>query len=189
MTILPIHKLFFSSQEGWDEVARIHPNVINLYALLVLPLSLLPPLMLEYAGRHFGTDLYPASTPMAWSLTALTFLLAELVTVPLMAWGIQSVANSKGIACDFHDAFTLAAIAPVPLWLSSLALFSGDPVLVVLLAALGLGGSVLLIFRGVEGILKVKEDVVAFELAFIVTGLGMIAWALLLVLGLMPALA
>jgi len=59
MSILHIHKLFVSSPEGWNEFARIQPSAIKLFALLVVPFSLFPPLMLEYAGQHLGAVLFP----------------------------------------------------------------------------------------------------------------------------------
>lgn len=189
MSILQIHKLFLSSHEGWDEIARAHPSVLKLFFFLVVPFSLIPPLMLEYAGRHLGAAMFPNTAAQAWNTTAVVFLIAELATVPLMAWAIQSVARSKGAACDYHDAFTLAAIAPVPLWLSSLVLFSDQVALIVAMLVLGVAGSVALIFRGVESILKVEEDLVAFEIAYIVTALGLVAWVVLIMLGLVPALA
>jgi hypothetical protein len=46
-----------------------------------------------------------------------------------------------------------------------------------------------LIFRGVESILKVDEGLVAFDIAFTITALGLIAWVVLVMLGLVPALA
>lgn len=189
MSILQIHKLFFSSDGGWDELARTQPSAFRLFLFPVLPFSLIPPFMLEYAGHHIGAVMYPAATGQAWSLAALLFLVAELITVPLMAWAIQSVANTKGIATDFRDAFTLAAIAPVPLWISSLGLASGQIALIMAMVALGVAGSVVLIFRGVRSILKVEEGLVAFDIAYTVTALGLIAWVVLIVLGLVPALA
>jgi hypothetical protein len=189
MSILQIGKLFVSPHEGWDEVVRIHPSVVKLFGLVVVPLSLIPPLMLEYAGHHYGSVLYPNTSAQAWTIAALVFLFAELLTVPLMAWGIQSVAKSRGVLSNYHDAFTLAAIAPIPLWLSSLALFSSNTFLIVGIVVFGLVGSVLLIFRGVEGILGVEEDMVAFNLAYIATAMGLIAWVLLIMLGLVPAIS
>lgn len=190
MNILPLHKLLFiPSHKEWDALARTQPSVLRLFFLLVLPFSLIPPLMIEYAGHHYGAMLYPHVSGQAWSVAALFFLLAELATVPLMAWGIRSVARSKGIACPYRDAFTLAAIAPVPLWLSSLVLFSDQPALIAAMVVLGVAGSVVMIFRGVAHILQVKEGLIAFEIAYIVTALGLIAWASLVMLGLVPALA
>ncbi|OZA28989.1 MAG: hypothetical protein B7X91_03380 [Hydrogenophilales bacterium 17-64-11] len=189
MSILHIHKLFVSSPEGWNEFARIQPSAIKLFALLVVPFSLFPPLMLEYAGQHLGAALFPDTAGQAWSIAALFFLIAELISVPLMAWAIKSVANSKGIGSHYHDAFMLAAVAPVPLWLSSLALFSDQIALIMAVVVLGLVGSVVLIFRGVGSILKVEEGLVAFDIAYTVTALGLVAWVMLVMLGLVPALA
>jgi hypothetical protein len=188
MSILQVHKLFFSSEEGWRELARIPPSALKLFFALVLPFSLIPPLMLEYAGPHLGAVMFPDASAQAWRTAALVVLLAELATVPLMAWAIKSVADSKGITSTYHDAFTLAAIAPVPLWLSSLVLFSGQVVLVMALAVLGLAGSVILIFRGVESVLKVGESLVAFDIAYTVTAIGLVAWVVLITSGLAPAL-
>lgn len=153
---------------------------------MVLPFSLVPPLVLEYAGHHLGAVMLPGTAAQAWSTTALVFLVAELATVPLMAWAIRSVANSKGIASDYRDAFTLAAVAAVPLWLSSLVLFSGEIVLILAMLALGVAGSVALIFRGVE---SAEDSLVAFDVAYTVTALGLVAWVVLVMLELVPALA
>jgi Yip1 domain len=189
MSIVQIGKLFVSRHDGWDQVAHVHASVIKLFALLVVPLSLIPPLMLEYAGHHYGSLLYPTTPAQSWSIAALVFLVAELLTVPLMAWAIQSVAKSRGLASGYHDAFTLSSISAIPLWLSSLVLFSSNIVLIVGILGLGLIGSVLLIFRGVEGILGMDDDVVAFDLAYIVTAMGLIAWVVLIMLGLVPAIS
>ena len=188
MSVTHVLKLFSSSQEGWNDLIRIHPSVFRLAALMVLPLSLIPPLMLEYAGRHYLGSLFPQVSVLAWSLAALAFLLAEWLTVPLIAWGIRSVANSRGIPCRYDDAFTLAAIAPIPMWLSALVLFASNTAVILVVALAGLAASVVLIFRGVEGILKVEEDVVAAQIAYVVTAMGLIAWVLLTMLGLVPAM-
>lgn len=189
MSILHLHKMFVSSDEGWNELAHMQASPLKLFLFLVVPFSLIPPLMLEYAGHHGGAIMFPDTTAQAWSMAALFFLVAELITVPLMARAIMSVTNSKEVASNYHDAFTLAAVAAVPLWLSSLVLFSDQIGLIVAMVALGVAASVVLIFRGVESILKVAEDVVALDIAFIVTAFGLIAWVLLVMLGLVPALS
>jgi hypothetical protein len=189
MSILHIHKLFVSSPEGWEALARMQASVLKLFVFLVVPFSLLPPLMLEYAGHHVGAVMYPDTSGQAWSIAALFFLIAELVTVPLMGSAIKSVANSKGIKSDYNDAFKLAAVSLVPLWLSSLALFSDQIALIMAMITLGVAGSVVLILRGVKSILKVEEGLIAFDIAYTVTGLGLIAWVALVMLGLVPAVA
>lgn len=189
MNILRLHKLFLSSPEGWQRLAQAQPSVLKLFILLVLPFSLVPPLMLEYAGRHVGAAMFPAVPGQAWGIAALLFLLAELATVPLMAWAIKSVAGSKGIDSRYYDAFLLAAVAPIPLWLSALVLFFDQIALIIAMVLLGVGGSVVLIFRGVKSILKVDEGLLVFDIAYTVTALGLIAWVVLVTLGIVPALA
>ena len=107
----------------------------------------------------------------------------------LAAGGSGAVAGSKGIDSSQYDAFLLAAVAPVPLWLSALVLFANQFALIVAMVLLGVAGSVVLIFRGVKSILKVEEGLVAFDIAYTVTALGLIAWVVLVTLGIVPALA
>jgi len=186
MSTLHIRELFTSSHRGWDEIGVIHPSVVKLFVFLVIPLSLVPPMMLEYVGRNGVLGNLPYGGAQNWNATVVAFYLAELLSVPLMAWGIRTMAAIREYTCDYHDAFTLAAIAPVPLWLSALGLFSGSQAISVGVALLGLVASVILIFRGVEGILRVKEDVVAFDIAYRVTALGVSAWIAFILLGLSP---
>lgn len=47
----------------------------------------------------------------------------------------------------------------------------------------------MLIFRGARSLLKIDEGLIAFDIAYTVTALGLIAWALLVMLALVPALA
>lgn len=67
--------------------------------------------------------------------------------------------------------------------------FSNQFALIVAMVLLGVAGSVVLIFRGVKSILKVEEGLVAFDIAYTVTALGLIAWVVLVTLGIVPALA
>lgn len=189
MSILHIHKLFLSSPKGWKELAAAAPSARKLFLMLVLPISLIPPVMLEYAGDHIGPLLFQDAPERAWSTAALVFLVAELLTVPLMAWVVKSIAESKGVECTYRDTFMLAAIAPVPMWLSSLVLFSEQLPLVAITLALGVGSWAVLIFRGVKSVLKVEESLIAVDIAYTVTALGLVIWVVAIMLGLIPLLS
>lgn len=189
MSVLQLHKLFLDAPDAWLELSRTRHSARRLFLMLVLPVSLIPPLMLEYAGHHIGSLLFPAAPAQAWTTAALAFLLAELATVPLMAWAIKSIAESKGIACDYGDAFLLAAIALVPMWLSSLVLFSAQLPLIAAMIALGVAGWALLIFRGVKSVLKIEESLIAVDIAYTVTALGLITWVVAIMLGLVTLLS
>lgn len=189
MSILHIHKLFLSSPKGWRELAAAAPSARKLFLMLVLPISLIPPVMLEYAGDHIGPLLFQDAPERAWSTVALVFLAAELLTVPLMAWVIKSMAESKGVECSYRDTFMLAAIAPVPMWLSSLVLFSDQIPLIAAMLALGAVGWVVLIFRGVQSVLKIEEGIIVFDIAYTATALGLITWVVIIMRGLIPILS
>ena len=123
MNVMQVPKMIFSFSEGWDELIRVHPSIARLFALVVFPLSLLPPAMIYYAGGSYGDVFVPGVTPEQWHAAAGIFFLAELLTIPTMAWLIHLVTRINNVATDYHACFTLAAIAPIPLWLSSLTLF------------------------------------------------------------------
>ncbi len=180
MTLLSASKLSFSADHGWPELIRRRPSLLRVFALLVLPLSLLPPVMLYFAGTQ-----HPAMFPHdvgahPWGTVAAVFFLAEMGTLLFMGWLIRAVATTRGLAIDGHDAWLLAAIAPVPMWLSSLGLAVPDLRFVVAVALAGLALSCGIVYHGIEALCRTREDVTAASIAQVVIGAGLIAWVLLL---------
>ncbi len=182
MKLSTLSHLPFSADQGWDEIERVHPRLQYLFALIVLPLSLLPPAMLYYAGTHYPEAFLPQSAGKDWAMIAGVFFLAEMVTMLVMGWLIREVASSNGLRIDTHDAYLLAGIAPIPLWLSSLGLLFPSLTLNAALALVALGLSCGIIYRGIEGLSHTREDVSAAGVVQIVIGAGLMAWALLLML-------
>lgn len=180
MNVLQMPRMIFSFSEGWDDLIRIHPSIARLFALVVLPLSLLPPAMIYYAGGRYGDVFVPGITPAQWHAAAGIFFLAELFTVPIMAWLIHLVARVNNAATDYHACFTLAAIAPVPMWLSSLTLFVPNLSVGVIVGGLGLLGSVGLIYRGVYALFAMREDIKALQMATVIAGAGLFMWLMLM---------
>lgn len=180
MNVMQMPKMIFSFSEGWDDVIRIHPSVVRLFALMVLPLSLLPPAMIYYAGGRYGDVFVPGVTPAQWHAAAGIFFLAELLTVPIMAWLIHLVCRVNNAAADYHACFILAAIAPVPMWLSSLILFVPNLSVGVVVGGLGLLGSVGLIYRGVYALFSMREDIKALQMATVIAGAGLFMWLILM---------
>ncbi|HUX30956.1 MAG TPA: YIP1 family protein [Thiobacillus sp.] len=182
MNLVSLYKLPFSNTQGWSELEKVRPGLLKVFVFIVLPLSLLPPAMLYYAGSNYSEVFLKGTAVKAWSDIAVVFFLAEMLTLLGMGWLIKQVAESNGLEIDYHDAYLLAAIAPIPLWLSSLGLlvpslaFNG----VLSLAALGL--SCAIIYHGVEGLCHTREDVTAAAIVQMVIGAGLIAWALLLMM-------
>lgn len=182
-TSLP--KMFLSEREGWSDIVRIHPSVIKLFASLVVPLSVVPPLMYAYAEVMHPGIIFPLTRPALTAgdllVTGAVFFFVELAMVFFMGMLIQEVAESMDVAVPYEDAYSLAAIAPVPLWLSALALFVPSLWFNVAIVALVWVGSAALIRHGVRPLLHVDDEKKAHYIANLVTIGGVGAWISLMV--------
>jgi Yip1-like protein len=190
MSIASLPKMFVSETEGWTDVVKIHPSVYKLFFALVVPLSVLPPLMYAYAGLGHPGAVFPLTEPpMTGREAALVggaFFLIELATVAFMAMVIRQIGNAHGLDTPYENAYALAAIAPVPLWLASLALFIPMLWANVAVVAVAWIGSVALIRHGVRPLLGVGDVDEAHAMANRVTMAGVAAWiALMVVLALL----
>lgn len=182
-TSLP--KMFLSEREGWSDIVRIHPSIIKLLATLVVPLSVIPPLMYAYAELMHPGVVFPLTRPALTAgelfVTGAVFFVCELAMVFFMAMLIQEIAESMDVEVPYEDAYTLAAIAPVPLWLSAMALFVPSLWFTIALVALAWVGSVALIRHGVRPLLHVRDERKAHYIANLVTIGGVGAWISLMV--------
>lgn len=184
MNLISLSKLPLSADEGWPELAQRRPGILRILCFLVLPLSLLPPAMLYLAGTHHPEVFLQAGREKDWATVAVVFFLAEIGTFLAMGWLIKQVAETYSLAIDYHDAYLLAAIAPVPLWLSSLGLLVPDLTFNVVIPVLAMGLSCALLYQGLQALGRRRDEIVAAGIAQIVIGAGLIAWALLLTLAL-----
>jgi hypothetical protein len=182
MNLISLSKLPFSTTQGWPELEKIHPGLLKVFALVVLPLSLLPPVMLYYAGTHYPESFLKGAAGKAWDEIALVFFLAEMLTFLGMGWLIRQVAESNRLRIDHHDAYLLAAIAPIPLWLASLGLLVPSLAFNAGLSVAAMALSCGIIYHGVEGLCHMREEVTAAAIVQTVIGAGLVAWALLLAL-------
>lgn len=167
---------------AWFFLGRSHPSLSRVFFTIVLPLSLLPPVMLYHVGTYQGDLFMPGLAARDWFGIGLIFLVAELVTVLAMAHVIRWVAAINGFVADRAHAALLAVAAPIPLWLSSLGLLVPNIFFNVVVCCLALGLSCIIIYHGVSVLLKVKDDTQAASIAYGIMGVGLIAWALLLII-------
>lgn len=187
MTIPTYVKMIFSADAGWPEVERLNHTVATLF-YMVLPLSFVPPAMILYAGFAYGGDYFQGASGTTWMISALVFLIAELITVPLMAWTIKSIAESRDIHTEFSNTFALATIAAIPLWFSSVALFVPSPLFVIGVVLIGLLASISLIYHGLQGLLHMHESVEVATITYTTISLGVVTWTLLIALIFLPLL-
>lgn len=182
MNIMSFPKMAVSSSGGWHEVENAHPSIAKLFAYLVLPLSVLPPAMLYFAGKHYGDNFITGFGSRHWELISTVFFLGELATFGAMGWLTKQITKFNQADISTHDAYMLAGIAPVPLWLSSLGLlvpslmFNAGVSLVALAMTCGL------VYHGVYALCHMREEVSAMAITQAVFGAGMAAWAILLMI-------
>lgn len=186
MNIAHLPQLPFSSTKGWQELENAHPSVVKVFILLALPLSLLPPLMLYYAGTYYGDALFPGGSAKSWNLIAVIFFLAEMITFAAMGWLIKEVASTYKLEISLHDAYLLAAICPIPLWLSSLGLLVPSLQFNAALSLLALGLSCAIIYHGIYALCHMQEETLAVGFTYTVMGAGIVAWVFLLLLVILP---
>jgi hypothetical protein len=188
MVISNYMKMLISSESGWRELEKIHPKVSSMFIFLVLPMSLVPPAMIAFAGSSYGSSYFEHANPGMWISSALIFLFAQLFTVPLMALTIQSIAESRNIKTEFHKTFSIAAIAAVPMWLSSVALFVHSPLFVISMALVGLIAAISLMYHGIEGLLHMHEEVEVAAITHTTISTGVVVWTMLIALVFLPLL-
>ncbi|HYD80109.1 MAG TPA: Yip1 family protein [Paucimonas sp.] len=191
MTHSPLHymKMVTSFHDGWDDVSALHPAVLKTFLCLVLPMSLLPPAMLLYAGADHPLTYLMNAPYSRWKMVAAAFFVTELLTVPLMGWVIKSMAETHRIACDFKDSFLLAAITAVPLWVSSLGLAIDNMWIMIIALVAGLMTSASLLYHGTYTILRLEDDEEAHALSSSAFSVGGLVWAFLCAFVVLPLIA
>lgn len=180
MKILSFPKMLVSSSEGWPELATIHPAIIKVFFFLVLPFSLLPPAMLYFSGSYYGDTIVEGYGSKPWEMIAVLFFFAEMATFVVMGWLIKQIAEEHHVEVDLHDAYVLAAVTPVPLWLSSLGLLVPSLAFNVVISLTAMGASCALIYHGIYAFCHMHEEVTAASITQAVIGAGLAAWAVLL---------
>jgi hypothetical protein len=114
--------------------------------------------------------------------SGIVLFAVQLIMVSFMAMLIQRMAINQDHDPGFESAYTLAAIAPVPLWLSSLALFVPSLAVNLLVVAAAWVASAALIRHGVRPMLKVNDTGKAHYISNLVTVAGVIAWIGLMII-------
>jgi hypothetical protein len=180
MNILAFPGMVVSSEVGWPELEKIHPAIIKIFTFLVLPLSLIPPAMLYYAGTTYGDDFVVGYGSKPWGWIVGVFFLAEMLSFAGMGWFISQIAGNRKVKIDSHDAYLLAAIAPVPLWLSAFGLFFASIAINMAISVVALACTCGLIYHGVFALCHMHEEIEALSITYNVISAGLVAWVLLL---------
>ena len=152
MLMSHIPAMLVSEKTGWEEIDRSRFSSRWFFKCLVLPMSLLPPVLYAFAelvhpGAVFPLSV-PALTPMQLIVSGIVFYVAQLLMLGYMAMLIQRMSLVRDHDAGYDSAYALAAIAPVPLWLASLSLLVPSLTFVVAIGAAAWVASILLIRHG-----------------------------------------
>jgi len=181
--------MLVSEKTGWEEIDRSRFSSSWFFKCLVMPMSLLPPVLYAFAelvhpGAIFPLSV-PALTPMQLVVSGVVFYVAQLLMVGYMAMLVQRMSLARDHDPGYDSAYALAAIAPLPLWLASLSLLVPSLTFVVAIGAVAWVASILLIRHGVRPLLHIADEKTAHYVANVVTGAGIAAWIALLVVSAM----
>lgn len=166
----------------WDAFTHSHMSVLTLFLLYAVPMSVIPPVMIYYAGATYGGQLFPVMSDLQLQTIGVLFFLAELAMTFVVAYVIQRMGDVIDIKPAFEDAYKLAVVAPTPLWLVPLFLFIPSVVVNITAISAALMISGILIFRNVPSILRVEEKGHAILLAGSILAAGLVAWAVMMYL-------
>ncbi|MCS2610467.1 YIP1 family protein [Halomonas dongshanensis] len=182
MAPLGLLRLPFTPGSGWQALQRQRPSIAALAWGLVLPMSLLPPLLFFYAGTHYGDAFVAGFAERQWRFITTILFLAELLTFFVMGWLIHAVVNANDeLTLSYHDAYLLAAFAPLPLWLASLALLVPNLMFNLLVALAALGLSCRLLYHGLQALCqRGANDVALMSATYTIIAAGVLAWGLLM---------
>ena len=182
MKVLSYMKMPFSFHDGWQELKAKSPSIPLLAWCVVLPMSLLPPVMLYFAGTHYGDAFMAGFADREWRFITTILFLAELLTFFIMGWVIHAVVNgTEQLTISYQDAYLLAALAPLPLWASAIALWVPSLIFNALVALAALVVSCCLIYHGLQALCTRKEhDVVAISATYTIMSAGILGWGVLL---------
>ena len=177
-----LHSMHMPQFSGWDTLTRSHISVLKMCLFYAVPLSVVPPAMIYYAGIMYGGDLLPSLTTLQLVAIGGLFFAAELVMTFLVAYIIQQLGSVIDINPKYEDAYKLAIVVPTPLWLSPLFLFIPSFVVNITVGAAALMLSGILIYYSVPAIFKIEEEGHAILLAGSILAAGMVAWVAMMLL-------
>ncbi|MBB3329670.1 hypothetical protein BDK63_000510 [Halomonas campaniensis] len=182
MNPITVLRLPFTRSVGWKELQQRRPSIPLLAWAIVFPMSLLPPVLLYYAGTHYGDAFVAGFADREWRFITTILFLAELLTFFVMGWLIHAVVNSsRQLRIDYQDAYLLAALAPLPLWSSAIVLLIPSLLLNALAVLVALGISIGLVYHGLQALCQRQdEDVETMAATYTIMAAGVLAWGLLM---------
>ncbi|RQO73358.1 DUF1282 domain-containing protein [Aquitalea sp. FJL05] len=180
-------RMLWSSGHSWDTLSQSHSSVSASFYRIVLPGSLLGTAMLLFAASYHGNVYAPEVSFTHWLVVSLLFMVTNWLAVPLMAWVIRQSVHAPSRPA-FADCYRLAAIAPVPIWLSTLTLLLPLPLFNMACGVIGLLASGMLLYHGLDALFEHDDSVSTQSMAYTVFSVGALVWLFVVALLMTPLL-
>ncbi|MDX9951587.1 MAG: YIP1 family protein, partial [Methylophilaceae bacterium] len=107
--------------------------------------------------------------------------LVQLAVVPVMATIVRQLAEIADSHPSYKQAFTLAAVAPTPLWMAPVFLIVPDMLVNMAVTTLAMMASAGFIYYGIPTVFKIKEQGHVYLLFGAILVAGVVAWGFLMV--------
>lgn len=181
MNPMTLFKLFFKPTSGWEALIASQPSMHRLFLLHVIPFALIPSIMIYIAGTRqtlLFFDLLPGSKLL---LVSFILFLVQLAVVPVMATIVRQLAEIADTHPSYKQAFTLAAVAPTPLWMAPVFLVVPDMLVNMAVTTLAMMAAAGFIYYGIPTVFKIKEQGHVYLLFGAILVAGVVAWGFLMV--------
>ncbi|MFZ2163123.1 MAG: Yip1 family protein [Sideroxyarcus sp.] len=177
-----LHTPHMPHSEVWDTLMRSHLSVLKMCLFYAVPLSVIPPVMIYYAGVAYGGNMLPAMEPVQLQTIVGIFFLVEIAMTFLVAYIIRRLGQVIDMKPAYEDCYKLAIVVPTPLWIAPVFLFIPSFMLNLAMGAAALILSGMMIFYSTPAILKVEEEGHAMLLSGSILAAGLVAWAAIMIL-------
>jgi hypothetical protein len=155
--------------ETWHALAEKKPSVMQMLWLYVVPMSLIPPLMLNVVVRHYPKVFMDVMPGDRLHIVGIILFLSLVVGVIVMAWISQMLADMVEIRPSYRDAFLVTAVATTPFWAVSLFYLVPNMTVNIVMHFVAAAASIALVYQGVKRIFRLKRKGAA---AMLTTAIG-----------------
>ncbi len=157
-----VFSIFSKPDDVWASLRTEKPSVASLYLLVVIPLSLIPPLAGYYGTTHHGWQVGnnpPVKlTPDSALPIAILYFLALLVAFYVIAKLIHWMSSTYGKRQPLARCLALAIFSAIPLLLSGIAQIYPELWINLLVGLIGMTYAVYLLYRGVPIIMNISDQ-------------------------------
>lgn len=179
----PIRMLRYVTHRSdtWHALAAEQPSVMKMLWAYIIPMSLLPPIMLNLLAHNHPQrfmDLLPGDRPL---IVGVILFLALVAGVLLMAWISKFLAEMVDIKPSYRDALLVIAVATTPLWVASIGYLIPNLALNLALHAIAGLIAVALVYQGILTIFRLHRRGAAAMLTTAIGCTGAVGFGVLLV--------